>query len=43
MTYDADVVVVGSGPSGASPPRLVEAGARVLMLDVGNDDDHYRR
>jgi choline dehydrogenase-like flavoprotein len=39
-----DVAVVGSGPSGAlAASRLVEAGARVLMLDVGNDDDQYRQ
>jgi choline dehydrogenase-like flavoprotein len=37
-----DVIVVGSGASGTSAAYpLVEAGHRVLMLDVGNTDRHY--
>lgn len=44
MTERFDVAVVGSGPSGSlAASRLVEAGARVLMLDVGNEDEHYRQ
>ncbi len=43
MSERWDVAVVGSGPSGSlAAARLVEAGARVLMLDVGHTDDHYR-
>ncbi len=34
-----DVIVVGSGPSGAiAASTLVRQGLRVLMVDVGNDD-----
>lgn len=43
MTASVDVAVVGSGPSGAlAACRLVRAGFRVVMLDVGHDDDIYR-
>ncbi len=43
MTLDADVVVVGSGPSGAlAAATLVDAGHRVQLVDVGHDDDRYR-
>lgn len=36
---DCDIVVVGSGPSGAQAAReAVEAGLRVTMLDVGFDE-----
>jgi choline dehydrogenase-like flavoprotein len=36
MTYDADAIVVGSGPSGVSVSLpMVEAGMRVLLLDGG--------
>jgi choline dehydrogenase-like flavoprotein len=39
-----DVAVVGSGPAGSlATAGLLEGGARVLMLDVSNDDDHYRQ
>lgn len=39
---DADVIVVGSGASGAHAAwPLAEAGARVLMLDVGHVEDRY--
>jgi flavin-dependent dehydrogenase len=39
-----DVAVVGSGPSGSlAAERLLSAGLRVVMLDVGNDDDRYRK
>ncbi len=42
MTAPHDVIVVGSGPSAVSAAwPLVEAGARVLMLDVGNEDTRY--
>lgn len=38
----ADVVVVGSGCTGAmAADTLVQAGARVLMLDVGVRDERY--
>ncbi len=38
----ADVLVVGSGPSGVHAARtLVERGARVTMLDVGISDTRY--
>ena len=37
-----DVVVVGSGPSGAHAARtLVERGATVTLLDVGITDARY--
>jgi choline dehydrogenase-like flavoprotein len=37
-----EVVVVGSGPGGANAAAaLVEAGRRVTLLDVGNEDRHY--
>jgi len=40
----ADVAIVGSGPSGAlAAAHLVETGLRVVMLDVAQDDDHYRQ
>jgi len=43
MAEPFDVAVVGSGPSGAlAAAKLVHAGLRVLVLDVGNDDAHYR-
>ncbi len=43
MSQMFDVVVVGSGPSGALAAwKLVNHGLRVLMLDVANDDDRYR-
>jgi choline dehydrogenase-like flavoprotein len=36
MTYDADAIVVGSGPSGVSVTLpMLEAGMRVLLLDGG--------
>lgn len=39
-----DVAIVGSGPSGAlAALKLVERGRNVLLLDVGNDDDRYRK
>ena len=42
MATDIDVIVVGSGPSGAlCAMRLVEKGVRVKMLDVGNCDNKY--
>lgn len=38
----AEVVVVGSGPSGAHAARtLVERGAKVTLLDVGITDERY--
>ena len=44
MPEVADVVVVGSGPSGAlAAAHLVDAGLHVLMLDVAHDDDRYRQ
>lgn len=40
MTVDADVIVVGSGPSGMQAAQtLVEAGRRVTLLDVGHRSD----
>jgi choline dehydrogenase-like flavoprotein len=43
VTAAFDVAVVGSGPSGAlAAAALIRGGARVLMLDVANDDDRYR-
>jgi choline dehydrogenase-like flavoprotein len=36
--FDADVIVIGSGPAGVSAALpLVEAGRRVLMIDGGDD------
>lgn len=44
MSEIFDVAVVGSGPSGSlAADRLVTAGLRVAMLDVGHDDDRYRK
>jgi choline dehydrogenase-like flavoprotein len=44
VTDRFDVVVVGSGPSGSlAASRLVESGARVLMIDVAHDDEQYRQ
>jgi choline dehydrogenase-like flavoprotein len=44
VTAAFDVAVVGSGPSGAlAAAALVRGGARVLLLDVAHDDDHYRQ
>lgn len=38
-----DVIVVGSGCTGAMAAQtLLERGYKVLMLDGGNDDQHYR-
>lgn len=38
-----DVAVVGSGPSGSlAAAKLVAADVKVVMLDVGNEDRHYR-
>ncbi len=38
-----DVIVVGSGPSGAMAAQdLVGRGLDVLLLDVGHDDEKYR-
>ena len=38
-----DVVIVGSGPAGAlAAAKLLEAGCRVLMLDVAHDDPETR-
>lgn len=43
MTFDADVIVVGSGPAGAlAASRLLDQGLRVRMLDVAHDDDVAR-
>src|SRR4051794_25167016 len=39
--HNADVIVVGSGSSGAVVARrLVDAGARVLLLEAGGRDDN---
>ena len=39
-----DYIVVGSGISGAHAAQtLVESGAKVLMLDVGNRDSKYAK
>ncbi len=39
-TFDADVIVVGSGPSGVSATwPMVEAGMRVMLLDGGRQRD----
>ncbi|HNR33212.1 MAG TPA: FAD-dependent monooxygenase, partial [Candidatus Hydrogenedentes bacterium] len=38
MTFDADVIVAGSGPGGATLAReLARAGRRVLLLERGAD------
>ena len=38
-----DFIVVGSGPSGAiAAHTLLEGGAKTLMLDVGETDNHYK-
>ena len=38
MTYDADAIVVGSGPSGVSAALpMLQAGIRVLLLDGGRE------
>ncbi len=43
MSKIFDVIVVGSGPSGAqSAQTLVESGLEVLMLDVGEVDTTYK-
>ena len=40
MSYDGDVIVVGSGPSGVSVAwPLLEAGLRVVLLDGGRERD----
>jgi len=40
MTYDADVIVVGTGPSGVSVTLpMLQAGMRVLLLDGGRQRD----
>ena len=42
MITTADVIVIGSGPSATSAAwPLAEAGASVLMLDVGNEEPRY--
>lgn len=42
QTFDADAIVVGSGPSGASAAWvLAEAGLRVALVDGGQHGDHY--
>lgn len=39
---NADVLIVGSGAAGVNAAYpLVEAGYRVMMLDVGNEDETY--
>ena len=39
----ADVAVVGSGPSGClAAERLLDAGLRVTLVDVGHDDAFTR-
>ena len=44
MSHSADVIVVGSGASAVHAAwPLVAAGHRVLMLDVGIEDDVYHR
>ena len=44
MMPEADFIVVGSGATGSMAAQtLVDGGARVLMLDAGVVDDHYRR
>ncbi len=43
MTGDADILVVGSGPSGVSVAwPLVKSGLRVLMLDQGRRGPEIR-
>ena len=40
MTYDADAIVVGSGPSGVSVALpMLQAGMRVVLLDGGRERD----
>jgi choline dehydrogenase-like flavoprotein len=44
MEAPFDVAIVGSGPSGAlAALKLVDRGRNVLLLDVGFDDDRYRK
>lgn len=39
MTFDADLIIVGSGPAGANAAKAaVDEGNSVLMLDVGNHE-----
>lgn len=41
MSFDHDVIIVGSGPAGVSAAfPLVKAGIKVLMLDVGKSSDN---
>ena len=43
MSQTWDAIVVGSGASAVHAAwPLVMAGLRVLMIDVGNDDEVYR-
>ncbi|TGL76905.1 hypothetical protein EHQ72_12820 [Leptospira yasudae] len=38
-----DVIIIGSGPSGAiAAKRLVQSGLKIATLDVGDDDTKYR-
>ena len=42
MSADFDVIVVGSGPSGAHAAQAaVASGAKVAVVDVGHVDHHY--
>ncbi|MFN5182070.1 MAG: hypothetical protein ACK5D5_03490 [Bacteroidota bacterium] len=42
--FDADIIVVGSGCSGAMAAQtLAEGGLKVLMLDVGSKNDEYEK